>query len=106
MKKFYLLLLCSVFVLASCSSTKKVFSANHPQDGKSYETAVIITETHEKPGIDAEYAWLKEHYPGYKTRSQALTYKDKRPYDIINITTADGKELSVYFDINNFYGKF
>ena len=30
----------------------------------------------------------------------------KKPYDVLTLDTADGKEIKVYFDISNFFGKF
>ncbi|MFT3705781.1 MAG: hypothetical protein QM802_25655 [Agriterribacter sp.] len=54
----------------------------------------------------AEYKWIKEHYSDYKVKGQSLTYKNKKPYDIITITFSDGKELPIYFDISNYFGKF
>jgi len=103
-------------IFASCASHKTVVlastgtssanAANASGDGSSFEKAIYITENHETPGIHAEYAWIKEKYPNYKLKGQSLsTYKNK-PYDIIHITTADGKDMDIYFDISNFYGKF
>lgn len=37
-----------------------------------------------RPGVDAEYKWIREHYPGSKTGSQALVFKNGKPYDISN----------------------
>jgi hypothetical protein len=79
---------------------------NLANDGSSFEKAVYITEAQETPGIHAEYAWIRNKYPGSKTRGQSLNIHEKKPYDIIHITTADGKDIDVYFDISKFYGKF
>ena len=76
------------------------------RDGSSYEKAIIINEEHEKPGIDAEYAWIRRQYPVSRTLGQALTYYKNQPYDIIHIVTADGNKSDVYFDISKFFGKF
>jgi len=101
-------------VCVSCSSTKKVANTTTvattktPVEnyGSSFEKAIIINETSERVGISSEYAWLKNKYPGYKTNSQSLSYSNKKPYDILHITTTDGKAVTIYFDISNFYGKF
>lgn len=113
MKKLILLLSVSI-AFAACSSHKKLVNnvnntttiTSSDQDGLSYEKAIVIKETSERSGVDAVYAWVKAHYPGASTESQALTFKDKKPYDILHIVTADGKRMPVYFDITNFYGKF
>ena len=81
-------------------------SSSSARDGSSYENAIVIQEKHEGPGVDAEYKWIRQHYPGSKTLSQALTNKNGKPYDILTIQTADGTEKKVYFDISNFFGKF
>jgi uncharacterized protein YceK len=104
MKGLFLFLIISALLLSGCSSTKKL--AGTTQDGTSYQTAIIIREKQERTGIDAEYAWIRSKYPNSSTRGQALTYHNKKPFDIIKITTAAGKELDVYFDVSNFYGKF
>lgn len=93
-------------LLSACASHKKLLQTNVNADGSSFEKAIFITETHESTGVDAEYAWIRDKYPGYHTRGQAMAYHDKKPYDIIHITTADGDDKDVYFDISNYYGKF
>ena len=113
MKKSILFLAICI-ACAACSSHKKIIKSDSTalaasaadRDGSSFEKAIIITETSERQGIDAEYAWIRKQYPGSKTAGQALTYRDKKPFDIIHIITADDKKLDVYFDISNFYGKF
>jgi len=98
-------------VFTSCAHRKEMARRNTVMitvtaDGSSFERAIFITETQETPGIHAEYAWIKDKYPGYKLRSQSLSYYNRKPYDIIHITTADGTDRDIYFDISNFYGKF
>lgn len=96
----------------SCSTTKKTVQSGAASvsrtenDGSSFEKAIVIQETHETPGIDAEYAWIRNKYPGSHTNSQALVYNKNKPFDILHITTADNNKVDVYFDISNFYGKF
>ncbi|MES2062716.1 MAG: hypothetical protein V4456_12400 [Bacteroidota bacterium] len=107
MKRFLLVLIIPVVMLTSCAGKKQLNrTANNVQDGVSFQTAVVIQEKSEKTGIDAEYAWVKANYPGASSRGQSLIYHDKKPYDILKIKTADGKEQDLYFDISNFYGKF
>jgi opacity protein-like surface antigen len=122
MKRFFVLAL-SICLFASCSSSKKATkpttdntattttpppvatTTKTESDGFSFEKAIVINETTETKGIDAEYAWIKNHYSGYSINGQALKMNSSKPYDIINITTAEGKKLDLYFDISNFYGK-
>ena len=64
------------------------------RDGSSYEKAIIIKDTTESKGIKAEYAWLSEHYPGYKMKKQALSYNNGKPYDILYIKYKGKKNTS------------
>ena len=119
--RYTLLFLSIVFILAfsSCSSSKKTTaiqndtavagstaSSSNEADGSSFEKAIVINEKTETKGIDAEYAWIKKNYPGYKMRSQSLSHKGKKSYDIIHIETSDNKLVDLYFDITKFFGKF
>ena len=73
--------------------------------GTSFEDAVIIMDTTETTGVHAEYAWLKEHYPGYSLIKQSLVYNEGKPYDVMEIKTSGGKK-KIYFDISNYFGKW
>jgi hypothetical protein len=111
-----LFFLSVVVLLSSCAAKKQVAvktAATPPlamaaavNDGSSFEKAIVIKEVSEMKGVNAEYAYLRAAYPGYKAGGQSLSYHDKKPYDAIKITTADGKQLTVYFDTSNFFGKF
>jgi hypothetical protein len=110
MKKILYLFAFSL-LLCACSSHKKIVQGNATAvtvaaDGSSFDKAIYIAEDHETPGIHAEYAWIKDRYPNYKLKGQSLGNYKNKPYDIIHITTADGRDTDVYFDISNFYGKF
>lgn len=85
---------------------KPAKTASTKQDGLSFETAVVVQAKTEGAGEDEEYAWIAQHYPGYKTDRQALNNQGNHNYDIISITTKDGKKLDLYFEISNFLGKF
>jgi hypothetical protein len=75
-------------------------------DGSSLAHAVVIqTELKGGAGVRSEYVWLSQRYPGYKRKLQALIHQGGKSYDRLDITTADGRELSVYFDITAFFGK-
>lgn len=116
MRKIIISIFITLLVI-SCSSHKKlaisdnsgqlsVYNTVYDGDGSSYQKAIVITEKTETTGIQAEYSWIKEHYPDYKVISQSLQYHNKKPYDIINIVTSKGESKAIYFDISSFYGKF
>lgn len=75
-------------------------------EGLSFSNAVVISETIELKGLNAESKWIKEHFTNYKLKMQTLSINDDKPYDIITILQSDGKELKLYFNIASFYGTF
>ena len=109
--KTFIYLFAFSLLATSCATHKSAAQANAAAasvaaDGSSFEKAIFIKETGEGAGVDAEYAWIRNKYPGSKVNGQALMYHNNKPYDVIHITTADGAKTDVYFDISNFYGKF
>ncbi|MBS1511936.1 MAG: hypothetical protein JST86_13900 [Bacteroidetes bacterium] len=108
--------LAFALAIVSCSNSKKTTTATPvettaaaatgTENGLSYDNAVVINEKNETAGVHAEYEWLKKNYPGYQVKSQALSTHNGKPYDILNIVTADGAEKKIYFNISKFFGKF
>jgi len=73
--------------------------------GLSCKSAIVIDATNEHDGIAKEKAWINENYPGAKEVKQGLTTCNEKPADVIDLETANGRTVSVYFDISNFFGK-
>lgn len=74
-------------------------------DGSSIEEAIKITGASSHfSGIAAEYAWLKDKYGHFELRRRALIQNGDRYYDMM-IVDIDGKERTIYFDINDFWGR-
>ncbi len=112
MKKIIVILI-SLTLVVSCSvnkntgtTTNKSKSLSVLEKGASFKDAIVINEKSERTGVNAEYAWIRKHYPGSRIEGQALVSNHKKPYDIIDIVTASGKKKSIYFDISKFFGKF
>ena len=104
MKTHLLLLVSSSLSLAISPKDKRPVSYAGG-DGSSIEKAVVIKGATEETGVDAEYAYLRQHYPGYHLKKQSLQGGGKRSYDVLDFTTADGKAKLIYFDITEFFGK-
>jgi hypothetical protein len=113
MKNLFRLIIL-IFIIVSCSTTKKadresdknsISSTVVFRDGTSLERAIIIIEKSERSGITAENDWIRKNYPGYRKAGQSLVFDKKRPYDIINIENVEGTTKSIYFDISEFFGK-
>ena len=116
MKKNLMIAILVAGIVISCNPTKKstVDVSSNSQgssainqtvaDGKSFETAIVIEEKKETPGVHAEYQWIRDHYSNYKVSQQSLAYHNKKPYDVITIEFDSGDKRDVYFDISNFFG--
>lgn len=76
-------------------------------DGGSCSSAVEIRGvSDERMGVQAEHAWLGQHYPGHTMNNQALIDCNGKKADRVGITTSDGTKRDVYFDISEFFGKY
>jgi len=79
-------------------------------DGSSMERAVVIHATSSAAGVQAEYTYLSERHgqqgQEWGLESQALMEEDGRHFDALNVKTRDGQDLTYYFDISEFFGKF
>ena len=78
--------------------------------GDSFETAIKITDATEMNGVDAEYGYLNKRFgprgQAWKLIQQSLMFNNERNYDKMDIELKDGKRLSIYFDIHDFFGVF
>ncbi len=74
-------------------------------DGSSQATAIIVKAPDEMSGVHAEHAYLRQHYPGSTEGAQAVLHSKGRDYDTVEITTADGKTKTIWFDITSYFGK-
>jgi hypothetical protein len=73
--------------------------------GLSCKSAVVIDAATEREGIANESAWIADNYPGAKKVSQAMTTCSEKPADQIDIETANGQKVSLFFDISKWFGK-
>ena len=76
-----------------------------PARGLSCNSAIVINAPNAHDGIAQEKAWITENYPGAKEVKQALTRCNDKAADQIDLETANGRAVSLYFDISNFFGK-
>lgn len=108
MRKFLaIIVLLSIY---SCSSagkgTASTSKESNQNDGSSIEKAIVIKASNERNGVSAEYTKLDKLFPNYRVKSQGVTSKGSKEYDVISIVTSTGEDKVIYFDITNFYGKF
>jgi hypothetical protein len=74
-------------------------------DGATLETAIIVPAGNEFEGVDAEYGYLQDHYPGWLHEQQSLIQDNGKVYDRIEIVGPDGIRKTIYFDITGWFGK-
>ena len=87
----------------------KIEYSNH--DGRTFETAIIITGAETAPvGIDAEYKYvaskLGEESVHWELVQQTLIHGENDDFDILEVKTKDGTLKTYYFNISNFFGKY
>jgi hypothetical protein len=113
MKKIHLFLAFLIF-LAACSSPKKapvkenkprISKADMLRGGTSFSNPVLIQVRTESAGIDEEYKWLSNSYPGYKLIRRTQATRGARHFDIVRIKTRQGQTKDVYFDSTSFFGR-
>ena len=102
-------LLASAFAFAETAPSTNPGQTEKPEPPGQGEVAVMDGSTFAKAvvvgSVGAEYEWLRKNFPGHKVRSQRLMMHAGKPYDVLAITTRDGSERDVYFDISSFFGK-
>ena len=95
--------------LGGCATTNGAESGNDSMygggDGSSCAQAVVVHAHSEFEGGRAEYAWIAAKYPGYQRGMQALMRCNGRPADQLRIRTAEGREVDIFFDISEYFGR-
>jgi len=108
------LLFVIIILLGACSSPKKTTTkgaspAETPADklrgGTSFSNAVVIMLENERAGLDEEYKWLANNFPGYSLIRRTHVKRSSRHYDIVCIKTKQGQVKDIYFDSTRFWGK-
>jgi hypothetical protein len=75
------------------------------EPGSSVDNAIVLPGIqHETDGVSAEYAYIREHFPGCKPGTQALLSATGRQYDSIELSGPSCAH-AVFFDITDWFGK-
>ena len=79
-------------------------------DGSSIETAVKIHADSTVVGIGTERAYISQvlgkEGVDWELEIQALYEDDGKHYDSMKVKKKDGEEITFFFDISEFFGKF
>jgi len=98
-KAIKFVLIINLFIsITSCSSTKN--TGNRAGDGSTFEKAIIVKS------VAQEYEYVRKVCSNCQLLGQFLSSYKKKYYDILKLKKPNGEEVSYYFDISKFYGKF
>ena len=109
------LLFVVIILLGACASPKKTTTKDASpavthtdllKGGTSFSNAVVIMVESEREGLNEEYKWLSNNYPGYGLIRRTHVKRSSGQYDIIRIKTQHGQVKDIYFDSTRFLGKF
>jgi hypothetical protein len=74
-------------------------------DGSSIENAVIIKAPNTITGMRGEYDWIKKNHPDWQLKEQSVLNSGGRVYDKMAFQTPQGRRVTLFFDITDFFGK-
>jgi hypothetical protein len=103
-----LLLIPFATLLAGCGSLQ---TTSQPLvclggDGSSRERAVVINNAkHRETARVAEKLWLDQKYPGCRETNESALNEEGKHYDLVEVTTAGGQTMKVYFDATDSFAK-
>jgi hypothetical protein len=99
----------ATFALGGCATTSDAGPGDASMygggDGTSCSQNVVVHARSERAGGRAEYAWIAARYPGYQREMQALMQCNGHPADQLRIRTAEGREIDLFFDISEYFGR-
>ena len=74
-------------------------------DGFSFKEAIKISDCSNIEGVEQEYIEVRKRFGNYQLIRQSLQDKSGRMYDVLELKLEDGREITFYFDITDFFGK-
>jgi len=74
-------------------------------DGSSFAKAIMVKAPTDYAGVDGQHDYIAKHFGKWRSIGVKSVEHDKRLFDIMRFTSADGKTHILYFDITDYYGK-
>ena len=74
-------------------------------DSFSFKEAIRISDCSNIEGVEQEYIEVRKKFGNYKLIKQSLQDKNGRMYDVLELKLEDGRDITLYFDITDFFGK-
>lgn len=95
-----------IVVLSGCQTQEPTPAAavGPGNSGTGPETAVVIGKGHSTvTGVQAEYDWIKQNYPGWQIKYQISVEVLDQHFDVLTISKGS-QSKEIWFDITSFYG--
>jgi hypothetical protein len=74
-------------------------------DGSTFAKAIVVKAPTDHAGVNAQHDYIAKHFGKWRTIGVKSVEHNKRLFDIMTFTTANGKKHTLYFDITDYYGK-
>jgi hypothetical protein len=75
--------------------------------GEGCTQAVVIENAkNTEEGVAAEKNWIKTCYPSAQIKTKAVSHKDGKVYEVVELTTANNLTKQLCFDITQFFGSW
>lgn len=75
-------------------------------NGSSIKDAIIISDCTNEKGVKEEYLEVRKRFKEYKLLQQSVLMDKGKVYDKLELTIENGKNITVFFDITDFFGKW
>src|SRR5688572_18301801 len=75
--------------------------------GEGCNQAVVIENTkNTEEGVAAEKIWITTCYPSAQIKTKAVSHKDGKVYEVVELTTENNLTKQLCFDITKFFGSW
>jgi hypothetical protein len=95
----------SGYVLDHAASKGPKSMADVKCNGSSFAKAIMVKAPTDHAGVDGQHDYIAKHFGKWRSIGVKSVEHDKRLFDIMRFTTADGKTHILYFDITDYYCK-
>ncbi len=100
-----LLTLASTVLCSTMAHAKTSEVSLSGGDGSSFAKAIVVKAPTDHAGVNAQHDYIGKHFGKWRTIGVQSVEHNKRLFDIMTFTTANGKKHTLYFDITDYYGK-
>ena len=71
-----------------------------------HQAVVIENAKNTAEGVAAEKNWIKTCYPSAQIKTKAVSHKDGKVYEVVELTTGNNLTKQLCFDITKFFGSW